>query len=130
MPVRLAELTMMSRGLQCKRIQVDEIWSLYYVKQKNVEKAKKQVEGGDDIWTSICADYKLICNWVCGGRDTEYAKALMDDLKDRLKIPVFSLPVMVIRLILMRFKGSSGIDIDYAILVKFYGNLPEDKKQK
>ena len=72
------------RGLTSKRIQCDEIWAFCYSKQKNVP-AHKQGSAGDVwTWTALDADTKLICNWLVGGRDTEYAYAFIEDLQDRL----------------------------------------------
>ena len=49
------------RDLPCKRIQVDEIWSFIYAKQKNVARAKSAPAEAGDVWTwtAICADTKL-----------------------------------------------------------------------
>src|SRR5215207_7124925 len=62
------------RDLPCKRVQVDEIWSFTYAKQKNVATAKAApAEAGDTwTWTAICADHKLIVSWLVGGRDSGY----------------------------------------------------------
>lgn len=74
------------KGLNCKKIQCDEIWSFVYAKEKNAAAAKNAPTFAGDVWTwtSICADSKLICNWFVGGRDADYAKLFMDDLVDRL----------------------------------------------
>ena len=50
------------RGVQAKRVQVDEIWSFTAAKQKNVPAMKKPVDGAGDTWTwtAIDADSKLI----------------------------------------------------------------------
>src|SRR6202790_5260077 len=39
------------RGLKTKRVQVDEIWSFTYAKQKNVAKAKAAPANAGDTWT-------------------------------------------------------------------------------
>src|SRR5687767_3093310 len=39
------------RGVKSRRVQVDEIWSFTYAKNKNVEKAKKAPQGAGDTWT-------------------------------------------------------------------------------
>ena len=44
------------RGLTCKRIQCDEIWSFIYAKQKNVAKAKRQDMAHGDAWTWTALD--------------------------------------------------------------------------
>jgi transposase-like protein len=68
------------------RVQVDEIWSFTAAKQKNVAKMKAPVAGAGDTWTwtAIEAETKLLISWLVGGRDSDYAIAFMDDLRDRL----------------------------------------------
>src|SRR5437870_4951580 len=39
------------RNVKAKRIQVDEIWSFTYAKQKNVATAKAAPDGAGDTWT-------------------------------------------------------------------------------
>lgn len=72
--------------MKAKHVQVDEIWSFTYAKQKNVAAAKAAPEEAGDTWTwtAIDADSKLIVSWLVGGRDSEYAMAFMDDLAARL----------------------------------------------
>ena len=74
------------QGIKSQRIQVDEIWSFTYAKQKNVASAKRQdlAYGDTWTWTAIDADSKLIVSWLVGGRDSDYAMGFMDDLKSRL----------------------------------------------
>lgn len=117
------------RGLLSKRIQCDEIWSFCYSKQKNVAMAKAAPEQAGDVWTwtSLDADSKLICNWVVGGRDADYALALMDDMRDRLETRV-QLTTDGHRAYLDEVEGAFGADIDYAQLVKLYGAAPESFK--
>src|SRR3546814_7953763 len=69
------------RNVKAQRVQVDEIWSFTYAKQKNVATAKAapEVAGDTWTWTAIDADSKLIVFWLVGGRDSEYALAFMDD---------------------------------------------------
>ncbi len=114
------------RGLACRRIQCDEIWAFCYSKAKNVPTAKSAPEGAGDVWTwsSLCADSKLICNWMVGGRDAYVAMLLMDDLKTRLTHRV-QLTTDGHRAYLEAVEGAFGDDIDYAMLVKLYGAAPE-----
>jgi len=69
-------------NLNAKRVQIDEIWSFTYAKQKNVPTAKAAPEGAGDTWTwtGIDADSKLVMSWMVGGRDGGYAMAFIDDL--------------------------------------------------
>ena len=114
------------RGLTSKRIQVDEIWSFTYAKQKNVAGAKAApAEAGDTwTWTAIDADTKLIASYLVGGRDSEYAMWFMDDLRSRLANRV-QLTSDGHRAYLEAVEGAFGADVDYAQLVKLYGAAPE-----
>ncbi len=114
------------RGLNCKRIECDEIWSFVYAKEKNVHTAKSAPTFAGDIWTwtSICADSKLICNWFIGGRDADYAKLFMDDLAARLNGRV-QMTTDGHKAYLQAIEGAFGNEIDYAQLVKLYGASPE-----
>ena len=115
-----------ARGLRAKRVQVDEIWSFTYAKQKNVPTAKKAPEEAGDTWTwtAIEADTKLILSWLVGGRDGDYALAFMDDLRSRLANRV-QLTSDGHRAYLEAVEGAFGGDVDYAQLVKLYGAAPE-----
>lgn len=74
------------RNVAAKRVQVDEIWSFTYAKQKNVAAAKAAPEGAGDTWTwtALDADSKLIVGWFVGGRDGECANLFMNDVAARL----------------------------------------------
>ena len=117
------------RDVQARRVQVDEIWSFTYAKQKNVPNAKRApAEAGDTwTWTAIEADTKLIVSWLVGGRDGEYAMAFMDDLRSRLANRV-QLTSDGHKAYLEAVEGAFGADIDYAMLVKLYGTAPESAK--
>jgi IS1 family transposase len=117
------------RNVAVKRCQVDEIWSFTYAKQKNVAKAKAApAEAGDTwTWTAIDADSKLIVSYLVGGRDSEYAKAFVDDLAGRLATRV-ELTSDGHKAYLEAVEGAFGADIDYAMLVKLYGASPESAK--
>ena len=117
------------RGVTARRIQCDEIWSFVYSKQKNVATAKrKDLAYGDAwTWTAIDADSKLIISYLVGGRDSDYAIALMDDLRARLVNRV-QLTTDGHRAYLEAIEGAFGGDIDYAMLIKLYGAAPETAK--
>src|SRR5881227_1937178 len=118
------------RNLTCKRIQVDEIWAFVYAKQKNVPGAKKAPPNAGDVWTwtAIAADTKLIPSWFVGGRDSDAAIIFMDDLRSRLANRV-QLTSDGHKAYLEAVEGAFGSDIDYAMLVKLYGETPEAEKR-
>ena len=117
------------QGVTASRIQCDEVWSFTYAKQKNVAKAKAApVEAGDTwTWTALDADTKLIVSSMVGGRDAEYANAFMDDVASRLANRV-QMTTDGHKAYLEAVEGSFGADIDYAQLIKVYGNAPETLK--
>lgn len=117
------------RDVKAKRVQVDEIWSFTYAKQKNVVTAKAAPEGAGDTWTwtAIDADSKFVVSYFVGGRDGECAMWFMDDLRTRLANRV-QLTSDGHRAYLEAVEGAFGADIDYAMLVKIYGSSPESAK--
>ena len=114
------------RGVEAKRVQCDEIWTFTYSKQKNVEAAKAAPEWAGDTWTwtAIDADSKLIIGYLVGGRDADYASAFMSDVADRLANRV-QLTTDGHKAYLQAVEDAFGGDVDYAQLVKIYGEVPE-----
>ena len=117
------------QGVTASRVQCDEVWSFTYAKQKNVATAKAapQVAGDTWTWTALDADTKLIVSSMVGGRDAEYANAFMDDVASRLANRV-QMTTDGHKAYLEAVEGSFGADIDYAQLIKVYGNAPETFK--
>ncbi len=112
------------RDVKASRVQVDEIWSFTYAKQKNVAGAKAAPDHAGDTWTwtAIDADSKMILSYLVGGRDAEYAMWFMDDLASRLATRV-QLTSDGHKAYLEAVEGAFGCDVDYAQLVKMYGNV-------
>lgn len=110
------------RDVPAKRVQCDEIWSFTYAKQKNVADAKAAPEGAGDTWTwtALDADSKLIVSWLVGGRDADYADAFMQDVASRVASRI-QLTTDGHRPYLEAVEGAFGADIDYAMLIKHYG---------
>jgi IS1 family transposase len=116
-------------GVKARRVQVDEIWSFTYAKQKNVAAAKRQdlAYGDTWTWTAIEADSKLIISWLVGGRDGDYAMGLMDDLRSRVANRI-QLTSDGHKAYLDAVEDAFGADIDYAMLVKLYGAASDATK--
>ena len=117
------------QGVTASRVQCDEVWSFTYAKQKNVAMAKAAPSQAGDTWTwtALDADTKLIVSSMVGGRDAEYANAFMDDVASRLANRV-QMTTDGHKAYLEAVEGSFGADIDYAQLIKVYGNAPETFK--
>jgi IS1 family transposase len=116
------------RNLPCKRIQCDEIWQFCYAKSKNVPADKQGQFGYGDVWTwvTLCADTKLICNWRIGTRGASTAYSLMHDLAGRLAYRI-QLTTDGHRVYADAVESAFGSEIDYAMLVKMYGNDRESE---
>ena len=119
------------RNVKASVIQCDEIWSFTYAKQKNVKAAASAPEFAGDTWTwaALDSDSKLIVSYMVGGRDSEYAIEFMDDLRARLANRV-QLTTDGHRVYLEAVEGAFGSDVDYAQLVKLYGNAPGGKSHE
>jgi len=119
------------RNLTCKRIQCDEIWSFCYAKQKNVPADKQGQFGYGDVWTwtALCADTKLVPSWCLGSRDASTAYAFIKDLAGRLKNRI-QLTTDGHRVYLDAVESAFGSDIDYAMLVKMYGNEGQEDESR
>ena len=111
------------RNLPCKVLQVDEIWSFTRCKQANVPENLKGAEGIGDTWTWIAmdSDTKLIPCFHVGKRDAIDAYKFISDLAGRLASRV-QLTSDGLKCYVQAVEDAFGTDIDYAQLVKLYGN--------
>lgn len=113
------------RNLTCKRIQLDEIWAFCYAKQRNVMLAKAAPEEAGDLWTwvAIDAQTKLVPSWRIGDRSGETAIEFVCDLSKRLanRVQVTSDGH---RAYLEAIEAGFGAEVDYAQLIKMYGEVP------
>jgi IS1 family transposase len=112
-----------------ERAQVDEIWTFTAAKEKNVRSMKQPVAGAGDTWTwtAIDADSKLIISWLVGRRDAEYALAFLKDVRERLLLRI-QLTSDGHRSYINAVRQTFGDDVNYAMLVKIYGDAPEGAK--
>jgi len=109
------------KNVRSDRIQVDEIWSFCYAKEKNVTQGMKDGSGDVWTWTALDADSKLIVSWFVGKRDADAAMNFMYDVRDRLANRV-QLTTDGHRAYLVAVERAFEYDVDYAMLVKMYGN--------
>jgi len=119
------------RNLRCKRIQCDEIWSFCYSKQKNVPAEEAEVFGYGDVWTwvAIDAETKLVPCWMVGPRNAEAANVFMNDLAERIATRV-QLTTDGYRPYLEAVEDAFGCEIDYAMLIKLYGENTGNRKDQ
>jgi hypothetical protein len=74
------------QNLNSKRLQIDELWGFIHAKQKNVPAAKKAPAFAGDVWLWVAtdADTKLVPSSYVGGRGSDAAIVLMDDLVSKV----------------------------------------------
>src|SRR3984893_13883522 len=111
------------KNLRLRYVQCDEIWAFCYAKDKNVPEDKRGIFGYGDVWTwvAIDAETKLVPSFLIGTRGAQTAKTFIDDLASRLANRV-QLTTDGHRVYLQAVEDAFGNDIDYAMLVKMYGN--------
>ena len=109
-------------NLPCTKLQCDEIWAFVGAKAKNAS-IEKKAEGWGDAWTwvALCPQTKLVPSWLVGPRDAGTAYHFMHDLAPRLKHRV-QLTTDGLRAYLEAVEDAFGSQIDFAHLVKIYGN--------
>jgi IS1 family transposase len=113
------------RNLTSTRIECDEIWSFVYAKARNVPEQFEGQFGYGDVWTwtAIDPDTKLVPSWLVGTRDAADAKAFIADLGSRLANRV-QITTDGHRPYIEAIEAEFGRDVDYAMLVKYYGSDP------
>jgi len=118
------------RNLKLNRIQCDEIWEFCYAKEKNVPIQYKGKFGYGDIWTFVAmdAETKLVPCWLVGMRDVGHACEFISDLKERLANRV-QLTTDGHKIYLEAVERAFGSEVDYAQLIKMYGQEPESEKR-
>jgi IS1 family transposase len=118
-------------NLPCKRIEVDEIWSFCYAKQKNVPEKYQGKFGYGDIWTWVALDpdTKLVPVWLVGGRGRFWAKRFIYDLAWRManRVQITSDAYRhYYEAVDKAFRGK----VDYSQLMKAYGQDPNQPEKR
>src|SRR5579864_1166750 len=112
----------MFRNLQSKRLQLDEMWSWIYCKDKNrtEEIARKCPDAGDVwLWVAVDADSKLVPSWRLGQRDLATATDFVNDLAERVKGRV-QITTDALRVYVNVVEDAFGGQADFAQLHKIY----------
>ena len=110
------------RDLKCKRLQLDEMWSWIYCKDKNrTEEIARKCPDAGDIWLWVCvdADSKLVPSWRLGRRDLATAKDFVQDIAKRVKGRV-QITTDQLRTYLNVVEDAFGGQADFAQLHKIY----------
>jgi IS1 family transposase len=103
------------------------MWAFLYCKAKNLtpEIKKNNPDAGDIwLWVAMDADTKLVPSWLLESRDADTASVILRDLASRLRYRV-QLTTDGHRAYLTAVEDAFGSSVNYAQLVKIYGNPPE-----
>jgi len=110
------------RGLACKRLQLDEIWSFVGVKAGNIPAERKGESGIGDVWTwtAICADTKIVPSFLVADRSADAALRFVEDLRGRV-VGRVQVTTDGHHGYLTAVDAAFGAEVDYAMLIKVYG---------
>lgn len=112
------------RNLNCKNIQMDEIWCYVGKKQRHLKNTDNPLLFGDQwVFVALDADSKLIPAYKIGKRDYITAKSFLNDLSDRLDNRV-QLSSDSLKAYVEAVENSFGANVDYAQVVKTYEAEP------
>jgi IS1 family transposase len=109
------------RDLDCKRLEVDEIWGFVEKKECNVKMADGPNAGSVWTWCAIDADTKLVPAFRVGNRTRHDAIDFMADLSSRMRNRV-QLTTDGYGSYAEAVARSFGKDVDYGQIVKVYGS--------
>lgn len=114
------------RNLPCSELQMDEIWSFVGCREKNKKTAKGEHPGDVWTWKAFCPHTKLVAGWMVGDRSSNTAFDFCADLSTRfaghLQITSDGHPAYRWAV------GANFNDVDFAQLVKIYGQDSEGKE--
>jgi transposase-like protein/IS1 family transposase len=119
------------KGVAVKDVEADEIWG--FVRFKNRHKLYKEISdphvGDAYTWVGIERNSKLILAWHLGQRDMVDCEAFTEKL-DYATSGRFQLTTDGYRPYENAVSYSLGTRVDYAMLIKIYGNRDPDGEQK
>jgi IS1 family transposase len=118
------------RDIRARRVQCDEIWSFVGCKQDNLPDEERGQFGRGDVWTwtALDADTKLMISWAVDNRTARAAEDFINDLRSRLATKV-QLTTDGQKVYLDAVDIAFGPQVDYAMLVKVYGDESQAEKR-
>ena len=109
------------RGLKCKFIQCDEIWTFCFKKQRRVRKNDPAEFGDQWVFVAIDAESKLIPSFTVGKRSAGTTCTFIDDLAQRIDNRV-QITTDGFRFYVNAIEQSFGSEVDFAQIIKLYGD--------
>jgi IS1 family transposase/transposase-like protein len=109
------------RGLTCRRLQCDEIWTYVGKKNRHVRKGDAVEVGDQWIFVALDADTKLVPCYEIGKRTKETTHAFLYSLKEKLTEERFQITTDGYHFY-RAIQGIFGGQADFAQLVKLFGD--------
>jgi IS1 family transposase len=110
------------RGLNCRYVQCDEIWSFVGKKQRQVRKDDSTEVGDQWVFVAEDADTKLIASYCIGKRSIANTMSFIGDLHRRLASQI-QLTTDGFHFYTKAVPEVFGLDVDFAQLVKLFGDF-------
>jgi IS1 family transposase len=109
------------RDLDCKRLEMDEIWGFVGKKDRNVRMDETAQVGS--VWTfcAIDAETKLVPAFKVGERNAATAKAFVQDVANRMAYRV-QISTDGLTAYVPAMEAAFGGNVDYAQIIKTYGH--------
>jgi IS1 family transposase len=108
------------QGVRANFVQADEAWSFVHSKEKHRRAGDPQEWGDQYIWVALDSENKTILTYHVGKRDGQSAYEFIDGLRRRVD-GRFQLTTDGLDKYIAPVEEHFGCDVDYAQLVKIYG---------
>ena len=117
------------RGLNCRVVQMDEIWTYCGKHERRVNELDNRYEVGDQyVFIAMDSETKLIPSFRVGKRNAENTWYFVRDLETRLANRI-QLTSDGFTAYLPAVEDAFGADVDYAMLIKTYQDGAERDKR-
>jgi IS1 family transposase len=118
------------KNLRCKRIQADEIFSFVFKKNKNIRTGESSDEIGDQwVFVAMDADTKLIPAFTVGKRTMYTTQLFCWELSKRMGNRI-QLTTDGFHFYKQAVIESFGVDIDFAQLIKLFGDYGQHEAER
>lgn len=109
------------RNVRPHYVQADELWTFVHTKEHHCNADSPREWGDAYVWMAIDSETKLVLSYLTAKRDPPSAYAFVRDLSERVS-GRFQITTDGLRGYIPAIEEYLGADVDFAQLVKVYGN--------
>ena len=109
------------RGIHPRYVQADELWTFVHTKEHRCTVDSPREWGDAYVWMAIDSETKLVLSYLTAKRDPPSAHTFIRDLSERVS-GRFQITTDGLRGYIPAIEEYLGADVDFAQLVKVYGN--------